>query len=436
MKKITPLRSKNKLDSFIAHIPGSKSYTNRALTIAAHTPGKTTIEGALICDDTKYLAGAIGAFGGLNVSQSGSTFIVERSQEEISSPQEPIFLGGAGTPVRFMMAFSSSAKGKTLVTGNPRLTERPMADLLNAFDTAGIEYTCEGKSGFLPVVVTGGSAKKNNWSVNGEISSQFLSSLLIHASQQHQFEEVTVKATGHLVSRPYVNMTLDLLAKAGISVQEVEQNTFKVLPSPPQLDSYSIEVDASGMSYFLIAAAITQSTVTIDGISLNSAQGDVGLVKVLEKMGCEVHSTNSSITLTGAPLKAIDVDMEVMPDVVLSLAMAAAIAEGTTTITNIANLRVKECDRIAACCNELTKLGVDVEEGSDWIKIKGTSTLNPAKIHTYDDHRVAMAFSLLGLLYEGIEIEDPNCVSKSFPNYWQEFDRFCVFHNQAETVTQ
>lgn len=435
MKSIHKLSRLNK-GLFTANIPGSKSFTNRALVIAAHRVGETLISNALICDDTLYLAKALDAFDGISVVQHGNSFHVNRTKEQITAPSEPIFLGAAGTPVRLMLAFSATAQGETLVTGNARLSERPMQDILDAFDTAGIHYEYRGVHGCLPVLVKGGQATTTDWTVSGEISSQFLTSLLIHASQQSNHESIHITVPGHLVSKPYVLMTLDMMAKCGLDAKEVGNNQFVVKPSKPTANEIKVEVDASGMSYFLTAAALTKTTVRIPGITLRSAQGDVGLAKVYASMGCTLIEEADAIVLTGASLKGIDVDMEEMPDVVLSLAMAASQASSPTHITNIANLRVKECDRIAACSSELQRLGGKTEEGSDWLTIYPVQQYQAANIHTYDDHRVAMAFSLIGLISDGVAIEDPECVSKSFPNYWQELERFIAFHTANQETLE
>lgn len=424
---ITGFKTRNP-EPFIASVPGSKSFTNRALVIAAHQLGRTVIHNALICDDTIYFSKALSAFDGLDITQDGNSFIVERSNETIIAPEEPVYFGAAGTPVRLMLSFVSSAKGQTLVTGNERLSERPMKDILDAFDTAGIEYECKGEPGHLPVLVTGGAAKTANWKINGSVSSQFLSSLLINASQQLDKPEVNIEVLNYLVSRPYIEMTLEMMEKVGLKVEEPEPNHFKVTPCRSSASDIEVEIDASGMSYILTAAVLTQTTVKINGISRKSKQGDVGLVDVYKQMGCQVKDEEDAILFTGAPISGIDIDMEKMPDVVLSLAVAATQASGPVTITNIANLRVKECDRIAAACNELKRLGVEVEEGDDWMRIYPAKTLKPVQVKTYDDHRVAMAFSLLGLVVEGISVEEPECVSKSFPGFWDEMQRFVDFH--------
>lgn len=431
-----PLLVRRAQEPFIAKIPGSKSFTNRALVIAAHRVGTTVIHNALICDDTVRLANALNAFGGLSVQQGEGTFTVQRTAQRLTAPAEPVNLGAAGTPVRLMLAFSSVAEGETIVTGGERLCQRPMKDILDAFDGAGIQYTCLEKPGFLPVRVTGAAATSNNWQVSGEISSQFLTSLLIHASQQFQFAKVSVAVTGHLVSRPYVNMTMAMMREVGLEVREVEPNRFEVIPGSPASSDIQVEVDASGMSYLLAAAALTRTTVKIPGITKSSAQGDVGLVTIFEAMGCSVVEHEDSLELTGAPLRGIDVDMESMPDVVLSLAVVATQADSAVTVRNIANLRVKECDRIAACCNELSRLGVQVEEGPDWLRVHPAKQFEKALIETYDDHRVAMAFSLLGLISEGISVKEPACVTKSFPDFWKEMQRFVDFHQSQAVVAQ
>ncbi len=418
---------------YIAEVPGSKSYTNRALILAAYRVGITKITNALICDDTQYLATALNSFGGISVEKKDNSFIVNRTEKSITSPSAPVFMGGAGTPARFLLAFALTAEGVTTVTGNPRLSQRPMQDILDAFSLMGNKFKCLEAKGCLPIEITGGLAKNNDWQVSGEISSQFLSSLLLHASQQSNFDEIRVSVPKHLVSKPYVNMTLAMMTKVGLNISESQDNVFIVHPSSVSSDTIQVEVDASGMSYLLTAAVLTQSKVKIPGISRQSAQGDVGLIEVYEKMGCKVVEDDQGITLIGQPITGINVDMEVMPDVVLSLAVAASQASSSTKITNIANLRVKECDRIAACTNELQRLGVDVEEGPDWLIIHPNKELSPANINTYDDHRVAMAFSLLGLISPEISVEDPSCVSKSFPKFWHEMTNFLAFHQTEKS---
>lgn len=408
---------------YTATIPGSKSYTNRALILAAQRVGTTRVKNALICDDTIYLAKALDKFGGLEVVQDNSDFIVTRTAEKLTAPTEPLFVGGAGTPARFLLAFAAAAEGETTVTGNARLSMRPMGHILESLSAAGIAWTTGGDHHCLPVTVKGGTPAHYQWSVNGTVCSQFVSSMILFAAQQ-EAERVEITIDEGLVSIPYVRMTLSMMRSVGIKVDQVSDRKFVVIPGRPQADQIKIEVDASGMSYLLTAAALTQSTVTIPGIGENSVQGDVGLARAYERMGCSVRFGEDSITLQGAPLHGIEIDMEDMPDVVLSLAIAASQASSPTLITNIANLRVKECDRIAAICNGLGRLAIKTEEGPDWIRIYPGQP-KPGVVEAYDDHRVSMAFSLLGLLYDGIGLDNYECVTKSFPGFWGEMGNYC-----------
>jgi len=416
--------------TFDARIPGSKSYTNRALLLGAMRHGVTEIPGALHCDDTRFLAECLSSFDGLDVKPSADGFEVRRGPGRLRAPTSELFVGAAGTPARFLLAFAASVEGSTVVSGTPRLCERPMNDLLDALRRLGIDCECLAAEGCLPVRVRGTSDLCDAWSIHGGVSSQFLSSLILFASQQPA-GPIEIQVEGHLVSRPYVHMTLAMLNAQGITAAEAAPDRFVVEPAMPRGPKIPIEVDASGMSYFLVAAAITQTRVRIDGIGADSAQGDVGLAYALKEMGCQLEMFDDHLVLQGRPLRGIQVDMETMPDTVLSLAIAAALAKGETRISNIANLRIKECDRIRAATSELQRLGIEVEEGEDFLVIKPDGcTLRPARIETYDDHRVAMSFGLLRLLYDGIEIEDPACVAKSFPGFWDELARFVEHHDR------
>jgi 3-phosphoshikimate 1-carboxyvinyltransferase len=414
---------------FVARIPGSKSYTNRALVLAAMRPGTTQVTGGLDCEDTQRLAAALASFEGLSVSPTGDGFRVERSRDVLGAPAQEIHMGAAGTPARFMLAFSAAARGATVVTGTPRLCERPMGDILAALRTLGIRCECLAKEGCLPVRVHGGTPTTRSWRISGAVSSQFTSSLLLYASQQPPGKPIELQIDGHQVSRPYVEMTRAMMKECGITTERKREDLIVVTPGAPKVATIPVEVDASGMSYFLAAAAVTGTTLEIPGIGAGSAQGDVGLARAFERMGCGLELGPRSIRITGRALRGIDIDMETMPDVVLTLAAVAARATGTTRITNIANLRVKECDRIHAAAAELARLGVKVEEGQDFLVIHPSGQVQPGEVHTYDDHRVAMAFSILGLVQPGITIEDPDCVAKSFPGFWQELTRFTRHHN-------
>jgi 3-phosphoshikimate 1-carboxyvinyltransferase len=427
---VTPLKGTTDAP-FVARIPGSKSFTNRALVLAAQRQGTTTIEGALHSEDTELLADCLNRFKGLTVAKTSSGFIVERDRANLSAPDEELYIGAAGTPARFLMSFAAAAEGETVITGTKRLCERPMDHLLQSLAGMGVRYECLSAAGRLPVRIWGSPVSASEWTVDGSVSSQFLSSLLIFAAQQAK-ERITLRVPGHLVSKPYVAMTVQMLGDCGVSVDAHEDRVWVVRPSEPQKSRIDIEVDASGMSYFLAAGALTRSKVVIPGIGRESAQGDVGFARILESMGCRVRFDKDSIELDGAPLHGVDVDMETMPDTVLTLAAVASQATGPTRITNIANLRVKECDRIHAAVTELRRLGVDAEDGPDSIVIRPTGRITPGFVHTYDDHRVAMSFGLLRLLHEGIDIENETCVGKSFPGFWTELARFMFHHDRSD----
>jgi 3-phosphoshikimate 1-carboxyvinyltransferase len=414
-------------DPFIANIPGSKSLTNRALILAAQRLGTTRLVRALHCEDTDYLATCLDQFGGISVNKTRDGYRVERTAPVLQAPNQELFVGGAGTPARFLLSFAAMARGETTISGNPRLYERPMGDLLRTFDRIGIRYECPQGRDHLPIRVLGSPIAGKVWTVAGTTSSQFTSSLLLLAAQQQN--PITVLVEGKLVSRPYVDMTIQMLQRSGIQVRSDGPQTFVVEPAVPRCDLVHIEADASGMSYFLAAAALTRSHIVIPHIGGESAQGDVGFARILSQMGAEVSFKHDLIELQGHTLlRGIDVDMDHMPDTVLTLAAVAATAHGSTHVFNIANLRLKECDRIAAAAAELQRLEVPVVEGSDCITICPTGNVGRAKIKTYNDHRVAMSFAILGLRYPGIEIQDPKCVAKSFPTFWAELNRFRQHH--------
>ncbi len=422
---IAPLTERS-ASVFLARVPGSKSYTNRALVLAAQRPGTTRIVGALHSQDTENLARALGAFRGIEVAKTADGFVVERVPGPLGAPSAPLDLGGAGTPARLLIAFAAAVQGTTIITGNARLRERPMHHLLDALASIGVQVRCLERQGCLPVAVTGGRPHSDVWTVDGSVSSQFVTSLLLAAAQQER--PIRIHMLGNLVSRPYVEMTLHMMRELGIAVASDDLRELVVEPGTITASTITIEPDASAMSYFLAAAALTGTSVRLAGIGSGSAQGDVGLAHALAAMGCRVSLARDEIVLEGGPLRGIDLDMERMPDTVLTLAVVASQAEGDTRISNIANLRVKECDRIHAAVTELARLGVAVEEGDDWLIVRGRAALAPARIHTYDDHRVAMAFGVLKLLAPDIDIEDPACTAKSFPGFWEELARFRAHH--------
>lgn len=401
---------------------GSKSYTNRYLAIAALSGRETLIEGALLSDDTRYFARGVQAFGHLRVEldEERSTLRTVPTGAPMRAPGEEIFVGGAGTPLRFLISMAGHADGTTVITGNARMRERPMGDLLAALPALGVDAQAVHGNGSPPIRVVGGSFHGGATRISGAVSSQFTSSLLINAINAAADTEITI--TDELISKPYVEMTLAAMAEMGVHVERTGYRRFTVRAGQrPRGGPVRVEPDASGMSYFLAAAAILRGRVTIPGIGAGSHQGDVHLVHALCRMGCTAQVTEDSTTVSGGPLRGIDIDMAAMPDVVPTLAVVAAFAEGTTRITNVASLRVKECDRIAAVTTELRKMGIEVVEHPDALHITG-GTPHGATIDTYDDHRIAMAFAIAGLRAADVIIKDPGCVAKSFPTFWRTLD--------------
>ncbi len=429
VRRIQPILGRSAAP-FVARIPGSKSYTHRALLLAAMRPGTTSVHGGLDCDDTRLLATALDAFGGLTVVATPTGFSVTRTAAVLTAPTAPLDLGAAGAPARFLLAFAALADGVTTITGGPRLRERPIADLLQTLRAIGIRCDCPGQPEHLPVHVHGGPTNCRHWRVHAGASSQFTSALLLLASQQPG-APIVLELDGDQVSRPYVEMTRSLLNDCGLRSERPDQRTIAIWPGTPKCDRIDVEVDATSMSYFLALAAITGTTVVIPGIDAASQQGDVAFATALAAMGCDVTFESGQLRLRGGPLRGIDLDLLAMPDVALTLAVVAAHARGSTRLGRLASLRHKECDRLHAVATELGRLGQRVEAGSDWLAIHPGAPFVSARVQTYDDHRVAMAFAVLGSRPPGLEIEAPDCVRKSFPGFWAEFERFGRHHHDG-----
>lgn len=417
---ITPVKD---IDATVT-VVGSKSYTNRFLAIAGLASEPTILRHALHSQDTLLLAQALRAFGHVDVEADADNemFSVVPNGRPMRAPDAGIDMGNAGTPIRFLITMAALAEGRTILTGNKRMRERPMGHLLEALDALGAEVKSTEGNGSPPIEINGGTLRGGFTRVDGTVSSQFTSSLLISAVGTELGIELAV--VGDLVSKPYVDMTVAAMNTAGVSLWRSGYERYAIAGAARYKGrDITVEPDASGMSYFLSAAAITGGRVTIPGINSNSVQGDVGLVDAFVNMGCSSDSdSDSDVTLTGGPLTGIDIDMSNMPDVAPTLAVVAAYARGNTRITGIGNLRVKECDRIDAVSTELRKMGVTVDTTEDTMTIHGGKEPEGAVIDTYDDHRIAMAFAVAGLRTSGVVIRDPGCVTKSFPDFWDRFE--------------
>ena len=400
-------------------LPGSKSYTHRALLAAALAKGESVLTNALAAEDTELTARALAQLGA-GIEWPETTISVIGTGGRWRQVTEPIYLGNSGTSMRFLTALVALGTGDYLLTGTERLCQRPLGELLTALGQIGVTAVSEKSDGCPPVRVTGGLTGGRT-QLSGTISSQYLSALLFIGPLAPQ--GLTIEITGDLVSKPYVDLTLEVLGEFGISYYRQGYRFFQVPGGQYYLpQNYEIEADASSASYFWAAAALTGGRVTITNLSLESIQGDAAFPKVLERMGCTVSASPQGLTLSGGPLRGLTVDMAAMPDLVPTLAVLAAFAQGETVITGVAHLRHKESDRLAAVAAELTKLGIEAKETADGLIIRG-GTPHGATIATYNDHRLAMSFAVAGLKAPGMVITDPDCVAKSFPDFWQVFER-------------
>ena len=338
----------------------------------------------------------------------------------VAEPLE-LFLGNAGTAMRPLCAALAASNVDTVLTGEPRMEERPIGDLVDALREADAEVTYLKNEGYPPLQIKGKTLNGGEMSVDGSVSSQFLTALLMAAPLFSG--DVTIRIKGELVSKPYIDITLDTMAKFGVTVKNDNYQTFTISGDAKYIapGKFMVEGDASSASYFLAAGAIKGGTVRVTGIGQNSIQGDIRFADVLEAMGATVVWNDEYVEITGAPLKGVNMDMNHIPDAAMTIATTALFAEGPTTMTNIYNWRVKETDRLAAMATELQKLGAKVEEGHDYIKVWPTDSLKHAEIDTYNDHRIAMCFSLVALSDTPVTINDPGCTRKTFPDYFTRF---------------
>ena len=417
--EIRPLR--HPVDADVS-VPGSKSYTNRALLIAALANGRSRLAGALESDDTRYMAGALSALGVDIRVECESIFSIDGAGGRIPVSNAKLFVGNSGTTCRFLTAYLGLGNGTYTLDGVPRMRERPIQDLIDSLRPLGVHARSVEGNGCPPVVVDASGLEGGRTHIPGDRSSQYLTALLLVAPYARN--DVEIRVTGDLVSRPYIDMTVRIMHDFGVNVAVVDGNVFLVKSGQRYTPAeYAIEPDASNASYFFAAAALTGGRIKVRDLSTDSAQGDVRFVDVLERMGCAVRIRSDGIEVRGPErLSGVDVDMNTMPDVVQTLCALAPFASEPVTMRNIANLRIKETDRIAAITAELTKLGVRVEPRPDALTVHPASCIRPAELDTYDDHRMAMSMALIGLKAPGIAIRDPACVNKTFPSYFQCLD--------------
>lgn len=413
-------------------VPGSKSLTNRALLIAALANGTTTLTNALFSDDSRYFANALKTLGfELCLDPDHAEMTVTGLGGHIPAGQAELFIGNAGTAARFLTAFLALGQGEYHIDGEPRMRERPIGDLIAALKQLGANL--ETKDNCPPVKISASRLRGGRTTIAGNISSQYLSALLMVAPYARSPVEIEVATV--LNSRPYVDMTLSIMFDFGIEVHRNGYQSFKIpLATYESRSRYPIESDASAASYFFATPAICGGTVRVENISRRSVQGDLKFLEVLSKMGCTISEKGESILVTGpAGLRGIDVDMRDIPDTAQTLAVIAPFASTPTRIRGIASARVKETDRVHASCKELLRLGVQVDEYEDGMLIYPCNEFRSTTVQTYNDHRMAMAFSLIGLRVPGISIENPGCVSKTFPDFFEMLDTLRTPSPQADT---
>ena len=408
-------------------LPGSKSISNRTLLLAALSQDTTVIRDCLASDDTDRMLEALHILGVSVTKVSEYDYQVIGNNGEFSVKQADLFLGNAGTAFRPLTAALAFSNGHYTLSGVPRMHERPIGDLVDALRQAGANIEYLGNEGFPPLKISPANVNLSQpVQIRGDVSSQFLTALLMALPLTKQ--AATIEVVGELISKPYIEITLNLMARFGVTIvrdgwQNFHVNANSQYQSPK--DIY-IEGDASSASYFIAAGAIA-GEVSVQGVGENSIQGDIQFAGALKFMGAIITDGNNSIATckpTSNKLHAIDLDCNHIPDAAMTLAILALFADGTTTLRNIASWRVKETDRIAAMATELRKVGAIVEEGADYIKITPPKKLTPnAVIDTYDDHRMAMCFSLVSLGNVPITINDPACVNKTFPEYFTEFKK-------------
>ncbi|WP_417697516.1 3-phosphoshikimate 1-carboxyvinyltransferase [Psychromonas sp.] len=408
------------------NLPGSKSLSNRALLLAALAQGTTTLTNLLDSDDIRHMLNALKKLGvNYTLSADKKQCIVEglgRAFDTQGLGDIELFLGNAGTAMRPLCAALCLGQGEYTLTGEPRMFERPIGSLVDSLKQAGADVSYLKDENYPPLKIKGTGLKGGDISIDGSVSSQFLTAFLMSAPMAS--EDTTINIVGELVSKPYIKITLQIMQDFGVEVDNVDGEYQRFVIKGGQTyqaaGNYLVEGDASSASYFLAAAAIGGGSIKVTGIGNKSVQGDIQFADALEAMGANIEWGDDYIKASKGQLKAIDMDMNHIPDAAMTIAVAALFAEGTTKITNVYNWRVKETDRLYAMATELRKVGAEVIEGHDFIEVTPPAQLKHAEIDTYDDHRMAMCFSLVALSDTPVTINDPKCTSKTFPDYFEK----------------
>jgi len=401
-------------------IPGSKSYTHRALILSSLADGESLLIHALRSEDTEHTARALLKFG-VEIFWEGNDVRVLGTGGKCKVSEDRIDVGNSGTSMRFLTALAALRKGSTLLDGNERMRKRPVGELLKGLRELGVRAYSQKGNDCPPVVVESEGLSGGTARIRGEESSQFLSGLLMVAPYAQK--DVNIEVTGSLASRPYIDITLDVMSAFGVKIPSQGYSSFSVKAGQRYLPKeYRIEGDASNASYFFSAAAICRGRVKVNNLNPATLQGDIEFLDILERVGCRVNRGSDWIEVLGGELRGTEIDMNEMPDLVPTLAVTAAFARGKTVIQNIRHLRLKESDRIHALAKELSKMGIRVNEREDGLEIEGGKP-HGTEIETYDDHRMAMSFAIAGLAVPGMRIKEERCVGKSFPGFWETLQK-------------
>lgn len=413
IKQLPPTRA-------VVAVPGSKSITHRVLIAAALSDGRCVIENALDSEDTHLTRETLTAWG-IAIASEGEALVVSGCKGQMHACRHPLFLGNSGTSMRLLTAVAGLAHGRTVLTGTDRLKARPIDDLLEGLAQVGAAARSVDGNGCPPVAVEGGGISGGRAELNCALSSQFLSALLLIAP--YTARGIEVRVTRGPVSRPYIDITLDTMARFGVEAERVGYTWFKVPGGRCyRAGRQRVEPDCSQAGYFWAAAAVTGSTVGVRGTRPESRQGDIRILDILQRMGCRVEAEADGVAVAGGPLCAVEVDMADIPDVVPTVAVVAAFAQGRTVIRNVAHLREKESDRLGAVTAGLNRMGIAAGCDADSLWVEGGAP-HAADIDCHSDHRIAMSFAVAGLKTPGVRILDEACVQKSFPGFWQTLER-------------
>ncbi len=398
------------------NVPGSKSYTHRLLIASALSDGICALKNCLRSEDTLLTLEALRKMG-VGIDDFKTELAIQGTRGILKACNEPVFLGNSGTSMRLLTGVAALGNGEYTLTGTSRMSERPIEDLLDGLKSLGVAAKSVNNNGCPPVVIKGGEITGGGVKLRCNLSSQFLSSILLIAPYTKRGVEIEVIEGP--VSKPYIDMTVDIMAKFGVDIKRDGYLKFDIEGNRCyRAGNHYVEPDCSQAGYFWAAAAVTGSEIKVKGITKESRQGDLNLTGLLERMGCEIVFEKDGISVKGRPLYGIEADMADMPDMVPTLAVVASFANGTTVIRNVGHLKEKESDRLSAVVNELSKTGIDAKCTGKDLVIKGGAHRS-AEIETYNDHRIAMSFAIAGLKVPGIFIKDEKCVEKSFPDFWK-----------------